>query len=535
MARTYTITLNGTNCTAKQLVSPVEAGASSTVIIQAFSGHCFVEPWQVSYFDYDNGYYTRKTCTLNEDKTEATFEFTGIGSNIVIDATAVEAPKPTDYKIITALTECQVTPLDGFNAGDTVQLEVTANRWFYFGTDTPFVRYTNTEGNEVTHPFELTTNQNGTLTITDADSDITVTGVATKTPNAIFIATDGLHNATCDLPQFLNFGTEYTANVKVDKGYKFDPNAICGISWQTNFGDYTAKYFTKAEDGKSATLTFTTPAQGEVEEYIMSVYGTPVPVVEYDGIYGSINVYVVDDTQLNEFAKQRYVVSTDPQTGVTDYEDMGEFVLRLHRVFVNVGTLTDTVIKAGRYNTGIATKAPLQDVARVEFDSVRVPTPNNDITDYNADVELYLPFVGTIQLDANTVVGRDVSITYVVNIVTGQAAAFVYVDGATIYNGKCKAVSPMLYRTYSDKFGELTNDTTTLQGLTPYILIRYNESRQTQPYNANKRDRIGNFTGRNTFVDIDNLQTDGMYLAEYSDILNRLQQGVVIEPTGTNP
>ena len=534
MAATYTITLNGTNCTAKQLVSPVDRGADATVIIQAKTGYYFADTWKVTYMDYDEGMYVRKTCVLSENGTQATFELTSIGSNITINATAVVIPTQTDYKIITALTQCSVEPLAGFNKGDTVELTVTATRFYYFGSNSPYVRYTNVQGEEVTHPFNMTDAGTGTITITDANSNITVTGVATKTPNAITYNGATLHNAKANLPQFLNFETQYTVIVTVESGYKFEAGANCGVSWDT-YGRPIVKNFTISADGKSATGTFTTPKQTDIENFTINGVGTPVPTIEFNGVYGSINAYTVTDEQLQAFSAQRYVKEVDAE-GNPIYSDMGDFVLRLHRVYVPVGETKATTLKAGRYNTGIETEAFTQDVTQVVFDPVNVPTPNNDITDYSADVELYLPFVGTIQLDANTVVGREVGVKYVINVVTGAGAALVTVGGVTIHNAKCKAVSPMLYRSFNnEQYGELTTDNNTQQGLTPYIVIRYNESRQAQPYNANKRDRIGNFTGRNTFVDIDNLQTDGMYLAEYSDILNRLQQGVVIEPTGTNP
>lgn len=528
MARSYNIQTNLTNCTVVQLETPVTAGGSSTVVLRADIGFEFAEPFTVTYMLDSEGYYGRATFAISDDKTTASAVINDIGSNITIKATATAVQPATDYVITTALTNTTVEAPQGFNAGEAVHIVITANRRFYFGSQTPFVAYTDTEGNEVTRPFEMDGNSRGELTITDADSNIAITAVATSTPDVATLE-NNLTNADTNLPLYLDFGSTYNVSVTARQGFAFDSDAHIYIGYETSDGYYSQLALLDT-DGRTATGTITIPAANKFEDFKLHISGTAQPVTTYGGIYGSINVYKVTNEQLQAFARERYIVRTDPQTGVSDYDDMGQFVVKLHRVYCDIGNTQPTTIKAGRFTTDIEAETPVTDVQRVEFGTVHIPAHNGDITDYQSDIVLFLPFIGNVSLDANTVVDNDISVAYEINIVSGDCAAFVTCNGVTIYNNTCKAVSQLLYRAFDDNFGNLDVNPNAGQGLQPYVVVKWYASKQAKPYSTNQRATIGTFDGYSTFVDVADLNANGMYLNEYNDILQKLQNGVTILP-----
>ena len=53
-------------------------------------------------------------------------------------------------------------------------------------------------------------------------------------------------------------------------------------------------------------------------------------------------------------------------------------------------------------------------------------------------VEMYLPYIGFVNLDTNEVMGKTLSIQYAVDYMTGMGTAFVTADGVMIYTGEGK-------------------------------------------------------------------------------------------------
>lgn len=526
MAKTIS---NGTlvNCTSN-LPIEVANGGTATVTLTASDGYMFANAIDVTYNMWSDGWFKTVTFTLSDDKLTQTATLDDIGQNITIDATAVEYAPTKEHKVITTdVSQATVTGTEVFDTGETVQLTLKSNNERYFGSNVPSVTYTDTNGTEQTKQFVLTDNRNGTIEVTDAQSDIVVNAVADTRPNAIYIQFN-LLNCTCDLPQFLQYSTTYNVVVTANKGFEFDETTPPYIGWFNSYSEPGNVELTVSADKKTATGTLTTDANTDYNDYTVTIYAQCTQATSYDEIYGSINLYAVTNEQLTEFAQQRYVVSTD-ETGNTTYNDMGEFVLKLHRVFVPVGDTTDATISCGRYTTSVQAQKPATDVVNVDFGTVLVAPHNNDVTDYNTDVELFLPFFGTITLDTMCVMGKEVAVNYAVNIVTGDTAIIVSVDGVVIRNETCKCVSQLLYRMYNnDTTGTLEVNPMKQQGLTPYIVQRYSNSRQAQPFNSNVRDTIGNFTGYNVFSDITDLNITGMYLDEYNDIINQLKTGVII-------
>lgn len=76
----------------------------------------------------------------------------------------------------------------------------------------------------------------------------------------------------------------------------------------------------------------------------------------------------------------------------------------------------------------------------ISLGSLTVPAMFSNFLDYApfTKVEMYLPYIGFVNLDTNEVMGKTLSIQYAVDYMTGMGTAFVTADGVMIYTGEGK-------------------------------------------------------------------------------------------------
>lgn len=76
----------------------------------------------------------------------------------------------------------------------------------------------------------------------------------------------------------------------------------------------------------------------------------------------------------------------------------------------------------------------------ISLGSLTVPARFGNFLDYApfTKVEMYLPYIGFVNLDTNEVMGKTLSIKYAVDYMTGMGTAFVTADGVMIYTGEGK-------------------------------------------------------------------------------------------------
>ena len=76
----------------------------------------------------------------------------------------------------------------------------------------------------------------------------------------------------------------------------------------------------------------------------------------------------------------------------------------------------------------------------ISLGSLLVSPVFNNFLDYSpfTKVEMYLPYIGFINLDTNEVIGKTLSIQYAVDSMTGMGTAFVMADDVMIYTGEGK-------------------------------------------------------------------------------------------------
>lgn len=352
-------------------------------------------------------------------------------------------------------------------------------------------------------------------------------GTPTITYGGDFIAVDySLTNCEIvgDKPIKVKTGQSYTFNFKANANAKL--TAIQAI-FTNELGDRVVKKGTISEDKQTGIVTFEL-ATGAA---YLTVYAN-ADVVQPPTIknYGAINVYSVTLENLDEFSKKRFFKPTgENDTGTTYTEvNLGEYVNRIKRIFVNVPVSGDDVLKCGNYNTGIKVKTPESDVILLDFGNVELTGTNGNSEDFNAQIQMFIPCHGVVSIDSKYI-GKTINLSIKVNVITGDSVALISCDGVTFQIESFSLSRDVIYRLGTNLNvvgGEEWNEQI-LYGLEPYVLITENLTVNVPVNNTQENVTIGDVTGFAQFENV-NLNTVNLLVDEYNEIINQLETGVYL-------
>lgn len=327
-----------------------------------------------------------------------------------------------------------------------------------------------------------------------------------------------------DKPVKVKTGQSYTFN------FKSNPNAEL-TEIQANFindsGDTIVSNGTISEDKQTGIVTFElTTGATDLTVYANADAVQPPTIKNY----GAINVYSVTLENLDEFSKKRFFKPTgESDTGTTYSEvNLGAYVNRIKRIFVNVPVSGDDVLKCGNYNTGIKVKTPESDVILLDFGNVEITGANGNNEDYNAQIQMFIPCRGVVSIDSNYI-GKTVNLSIKVNVITGDAVALLSCDGVTFQIESFSLSRDVIYRLGTDLNvvgGEQWNEQI-LYGLEPYVLITENLTVDVPVNNTQENVTINAVTGFSQFTNV-NLNTANLLVDEYNEIVSQLETGVYL-------
>lgn len=420
---------------------------------------------------------------------------------------------------------------DGQTATFTVNGSYPKNRF-----KQPTVNYTGTDGQSKTIQMEVKVLEYGsiaTATVTDIDptKPVTITG---QYLYAIIIK-PSLSNCYADpeLPEHLFEGDTLNVVLKANQNTAFDDTdkmKIPCFSYQDESGFYEDKPLTVSEDKQTATGQI---LLGDYKN--MSVVAEAYPVTVVGQQYGAINVYLVTLDELAEFSGKRFFkeTGTDPSTGAAIYEniDLGAYVNKICRVYTNIGTSSTDVIRCGNYNTGVSCHQPAQDKITLDFGTAVVPAHNEDNTDYESEIQIFLPFAGFVNLN-NAYAGKTIALQYVINVVTGNGVALLSCNGVVFQVEKTEPSIEIIYLSPSTQVTTVGGDDWNemlYYGLEPYIYCKWYESASNGRNNDRQTGILGGFRGFNVFDDVTHIHTAEMLTEEQEMIYTALSDGVYIE------
>lgn len=421
---------------------------------------------------------------------------------------------------------------DGETATFTVTGQYRPNQVRFFDLK---ASYTNKAGKATETPFvvqDLEDSQQATLTVTDIDptKPVTLTG---SYDDVVTISTN-LSNCTAneDLPQYVKDGETVTVILTANDGTEFDTEKSTPKFYYMNASGYPqTQNLTISSDKKTATGSI----QVNTNWGGFTVIGSAYPVTVVGDQYGAINVYLVTLDELAEFSGKRFFkeTGTDPSTGAPIYEniDLGAYVNKIRRVYTNIGASSTDVIRCGNYSTGVSCQQPAHDKITLDFGTAVVPAHNEDNTDYESEIQIFLPFAGFVNLN-NDYAGKTIALQYVINVVTGNGVALLSCDGVVFQVEETEPSSEIIYLSPSTQVKTVGGDDWNemlYYGLEPYIYCKWYESASNGRNNDRQTGILGDFRGFNVFDDVTPIHTAEMLTEEQEMIYAALSDGVYIE------
>ena len=482
------------------------------------------------------GYPGSKDMTISEDGKTANWSNedcdTGEPFTITGETVSEGTPEITVVNNITNTLKEEHT-----YDGDVATITVESNHLPRYRFIDPKASYKSTDGQQKTVDMQvevLSYYSLAKVTITDLDptEPVTLTGEFVDVAHI----TANLTNCYADppLPDWLQFGETLNITIKANPNTEFHPDDETEkptLTWQDENGYYQFMDLTVSEDKQTATGTKVLDA--DLSAFAVNADAFPVAVVGEQ--YGAINVYLVTLDELAEFSGKRFFkeTGTDPSTGAPQYEniDLGAYVNKIRRVYTNIGASSTDVIRCGNYNTGVSCHQPAQDKITLDFGTAVVPAHNEDNTDYESEIQIFLPFAGFVNLNTDYA-GKTIALQYVINVVTGNGVALLSHNGVIFQVEETEPSSEIIYLSPSTQVKTVGGDDWNemlYYGLEPYIYCKWYESASNGRNNDRQTGILGDFRGFNIFDDVTPIHTAEMLTEEQEMIYTALSDGVYIE------
>lgn len=247
-------------------------------------------------------------------------------------------------------------------------------------------------------------------------------------------------------------------------------------------------------------------------------------------VTGFNKLYKVDKQLLHSIAGERFVGG-----GV----DLAEYFINILELPFSLDESIIGEEQAIRLGSEfLNTQAPeiLKDSVRVDLGTIHVPKKYNNSYDYmNTTITLHLPFSDSISLEMGYVIGYDISITYIIDLYSGDMTINVSSSRVNkVIHSQTSKIGrdiPFIRRVG----GNITNQLTTSSGVVNDVLAPYIEVIRNKIYdesnifktNVTVYDSLSNITG---YVSVNKIMLSTSATAGEKDmILNHLRNGVYIK------
>lgn len=209
--------------------------------------------------------------------------------------------------------------------------------------------------------------------------------------------------------------------------------------------------------------------------YDNSSESIPIPTLPDDLLLesGIISIYRPTPTQMNNFSKFIY---SAPDAIITNFKKIWANPMDSIISFATIPFIPPVKdeledIKFCGVKTEVQMFPVVSQYYQRDCGTLHVDTYWDSALDFNSytKVKLYLPYYGFIDLNPDDAMGADVTVKYNIDLLTGDAIAFVYVDktlskfeidyDATLYTVKCNIMcqAPLTGNNYQALYGSILN------------------------------------------------------------------------------
>lgn len=461
---------------------------------------------------YKNTYNETVQGTMNVKGNVATFSVP-VKTNEEVTINGTFTPKPKELTITNHVSGTTATYMQN---GENFDITLTGNTDGSFSV-VPVVSYKNESGTETTGNMNVN-GKTATFSVPVATNDtVTITGTfKPEKPQKNVPITYALANCTVSpQPQTVKTGETLNLTVTPVINYKLDS---CNLIWNDGTKDITISV-------TGGVISFPVP-DSCVSVTIKAVASIITPVGRN---YGAINVYCVTLDNLDAFSKQRFFEIKDDTQGIYEEVNLGIYVNHIKRIFANVPVSGSDSLRCGNYNTGITVQTPEKDIMMLDFGNVTLTGLNGDSEDYNAQISVFIPCRGFVAVDSKYI-GKTVNLSFKVNVITGDAVAFLSCDDVIFQLESFSLSRDVIYKTGTTELnivGGTQWDEQILYGLEPYVIITQNTTINKPVNNTQETVTIGDVTGYAQFENVD-LNTVNLLVDEYNTIISELEKGVYL-------
>lgn len=309
------------------------------------------------------------------------------------------------------------------------------------------------------------------------------------------------------------------------------------VPWQWKYFDYEFEMVTESE----YRYTFTPNSRNE----IYTVSAEAVSKTTVTDKYGLIVAYKPTKDILVQLSKVRFVTPTLNSINVDnailyivteEYIDTAKYIISLRKMYFKIETTLEENICLGPYKTEILCPVIGSDIITMNMGTIAIAGRHQNIMDYkNTDMEIYLPFIGFINIEPSDFMDKAISLRYEINIINGDALAIISADNEVMKMLSCNVSFSVPYQLnyHEDVNTQLEPNTNYLLSEKPFIYVKsYNASTPNSniPYNDTKfYAKFNDVHGYTQATEIDfNVIHDYITKTEIDEIIQLLETGVFL-------
>lgn len=356
---------------------------------------------------------------------------------------------------------------------------------------------------------------------------------------------NNLIRCSTDKPDDVYEFTEQTITLTADNNCEFHVTPKISyyaydetvLPWEWKYWDYEFERISESE----YKYTFTPNDRNKV----YTVSAEAVTKTDITDKYGLIAVYKPTKDILVQLSKVRFAtpklnsVTVDKAViyvATEEYIDTAMYMVSLRKMYFKIETTIQENICLGPYNTEIECPVIGTDIISLNMGTIAIAGRHQNIMDYkNTDMQMYLPFIGFVDIEPSDFMDKAISLRYEVNIINGDALAVISANNEVMKMINCNASFPIPYR-LNDRENvnsQLEPNTNYLLSEKPFVYVKsYNASVPNGqiPYNDTKfYAKFGDVHGYTQATEIDfEVIHDYITTTEIDAIKQLLETGVFL-------
>lgn len=430
-----------------------------------------------------------------------------------------------------------------------VQQHITLTRknpYWVFDTDSPpilrYIRYGDGVGTET---FTIVDDDNCVLDTTLnpfpelPEDGYTLTGSIRQGCNKInfLLDADSLIGCSCNLETGYYEAGEIELVISCDKSFEFEevPTLIVPGNLDDTIYDFI-------QDGATTyRLTFAFTA-GKT----YTLMGAAKKKTQIGDKYGFIQAYRLSRDEVMTVSQRRWVevnYSSEKYQGVTvlyvpneEYIDTAKYVVRFFKLYSPIETLIKQRLMFGPYDMGMDCDLIEEEILTLDCGAVQIVGKYGNNIDYaNTTIDAYLPFVGFVSLSPADFMDKEVTLTYQVNTLNGEALAILAADGEVMQTHTCSLALEIPFKLGADKEinTSLSPNNNYLLDRPPFVQVKTQKAVDTGPAAPYKDTKfyaqLGTLTGYTQATEIDFVVVhDKITKTEIDEILSLIEAGIFL-------